>query len=114
FKNRQYAVQIIAYDPEGKLSYKNDGKSQAHLFTVTDLGITLPDKNKEKDNTKEFVFPTKLKDKPGGGGGGGNNPPTDPNDSQNCMHAGACQIVEPSCGGGGAPSQGSIVNVGKF
>lgn len=112
FKNRQYAVQVIAYDPEGKISYKNEGKSQAHLFTVTDLGIVLPDT--DTDKTKEFVFPNKLKDKSGGGDGGGNNPPTDPNDSQICMDAGACQIVEPSCSGSSSPLQGSLVNIGKF
>lgn len=113
FKNRQYAVQIVAYDPEGKLSYKNDGKSQAHLFTVSDLGIVLPDqKDKDKGGTIPFVVPTKLKDKDPAGGGG--NPPIDPNDSPDCMNAGACQTPEPSCGGGGSPNVGAIVNVGKF
>ena len=112
FKDRQYAVQIIAYDPEGKLSYKNDGKSQAHLFKVGDLGLVLPDTKNDNDKTTPFVTPTKLKDKDPAGGGG--NPPTDPSDSPDCMNAGACQMPEPSCGGGGAPAVGATVNVGKF
>jgi len=109
FKNRQYAVQIIAYDPEGKLSYKNDGKSQAHLFTVTDLGITLPDK--DKDNTKEFVGPNKLKDKSGGGGGGGNNPPLPP-DNSDCI--GDCSHPLPGNMSAYSPVVGDIVTIGKF
>ncbi|MBK8622384.1 MAG: hypothetical protein IPN79_11640 [Saprospiraceae bacterium] len=108
FKNRQYAVQVIAYDPEGKISYKNEGKSQAHLFTVTDLGIVLPDT--DTDKTKEFVFPNKLKDKSGGGDGG------------ETIHLltlmivryvgfSACQIVEPSCSGSSSPLQGEVLSI---
>jgi TANFOR domain-containing protein len=114
FKNRQYAVQIIAYDTEGKLSYKNEGQSQAHLFSVSDMTIIITDTDPTPPVLKEFKLPFVLKDKDSGDGGGGSNIPIDPNDSPDCMNAGACQVSEPECTGTITPVLGAIVNVGKF
>lgn len=100
FKNRQYAVQVIAYDPEGKLSYKNDGKSQAHLFKVSDMGIVTP----------PFVNPPKFKDKDGGSGGGNNPPP--PPDNSNCVAD--CNHPLPNNNSPYVPIVGDVLTIGKF
>jgi hypothetical protein len=114
FQGNTYAIQVIAYDPQGKLSYKNNGKSQAHLFTI-----------KADDEL------------PGGPGAGGQdeggdedlivevgdddlNPddepiiPLDPDDVADCMSAGACLESVPNCDGSQAPTVGSTVYIGKF
>lgn len=102
FQNRQYAVQVIAYDPEGKMSFKNDGKSQAHLFSVSELNIGSP----------PFVAPPKFKDKdPGSGGGGGNNPPPPPDNSA-CIAD--CNHPLPNNKSPYSPQMGEIVTLGKF
>ncbi|MBK9254547.1 MAG: hypothetical protein IPM42_03560 [Saprospiraceae bacterium] len=107
---RSYAVQVTAYDPDGKISYKNNGRSQAHKFKVSDLGITTPEPGGGGSESFEFVLPFVLKDKNDGGGG----PPADPNDAADCMSASACQIAQPACNGTTMPSNGSTVNIGKF
>jgi hypothetical protein len=111
---RSYAVQVTAYDPEGKLSYKNQGRSQAHLFTLRELGLAdgaAPGRgDKEKVIDVAGGFPLAN---PGGKGGGG-NPPVDPNDAPDCMLAGACQLPTPGCEGAKAPAKGAKVTLGKF
>jgi TANFOR domain-containing protein len=98
FKDRLYAVQVVAYDPTGKLSYKNNGKSQAHLFKVSDLSTLTP----------PFVLPPKFKDK---NDGGGNNPPPPP-DNSNCIAD--CNHPLPNNTAPYTPKIGEVVTIGKF
>jgi hypothetical protein len=110
---RRYAVQILAYDPEGKMSYKNNGRSQAHAFTVSEMGITIGgnDGRGPKEKKIDVAGGFKIKDKEPGGGG---NPPVDPNDSPDCMNAGSCQVASPSTVGAKTPAKGELITVGKF
>ncbi|TVR76700.1 MAG: hypothetical protein EA409_12940 [Saprospirales bacterium] len=120
FYEREYAVQVIAYDPLGETSYKNFGRSQAHVFTIKPLPlVAIP------------IYPVIPGTPPGGGiqgpgdftinpGGGsddddpGIQPDLDDNDVADCMSAAACSVSEPGCENAVTPSQGAVVKVGKF
>lgn len=99
-----YVMQVTAYDPQGKLSFKNNGNSQAVVFTIQQAGGGLPGDGGEPGvDNPGFEF--------------GDDPPVipvDPDDVADCMNAGACQQAAPNCEGAQAPSPGSTVFVGKF
>lgn len=106
FPGNSYAIQVTAYDPQGKLSYKNNGNSQAILFNVQQAVVNpgLPgDGGLPAIDNPGFEF--------------GNDPPqvpVDPDDVADCMNAGACQQPDPGCEGAHPPQPGASVYVGKF
>jgi hypothetical protein len=112
FEGNTYAIQVTAYDPQGKLSYKNNGKSQAHVFTIQPAIVTPGEPGSGGA--------TAGNDGPGVDIGGGLNPgdepviPVDPDDVADCMSAGACLENSPDCNGAQAPVVGKTVVVGKF
>jgi hypothetical protein len=104
----KYALRVQAYDPQGKLKYKNDGRSAVTTFTY---GFML------------------VANDPTQGGGGGIDIPfndlanapqepnyslPDPNDPNTCMSAAACEIAMPSAATQYSPKTGDTVLVGKF
>ena len=40
-ENHKYAVQIVASDPQGKLQYKNGGRSEVSTFTYKNTGLQI-------------------------------------------------------------------------
>ncbi len=108
FPGNTYAMQVTAYDPQGNLSYKNNGHSQAVLFKIQEDEelVVLPDLPGDEPvviDDPDFDF--------------GEDPPVipvDPDDVADCMSAGACQEAAPACEGAQPPIAGSTVLVGKF
>lgn len=119
FYDRDYAVQVIAYDPQGETSYKNYGRSQAHVFTIKALPlVAIPfDPVPGTPPGGSIQGPGGFTINPGGGSGDDdpeNQPDLDENDVADCMSGGACSVPDPSCNNATAPTQGSTVKVGKF
>lgn len=108
FPGNTYAMQVTAYDPQGNLSYKNNGHSQAVIFKIHEDEelVVLPDLPGDEPvviDDPDFDF--------------GEDPPVipvDPDDVADCMSAGACQQAAPACEGAQPPIAGSTVLVGKF
>jgi TANFOR domain-containing protein len=111
FPGRKYAVQVVAYDPDGKLSFKNNGKSLAIAFSLAEpQNIGFPGSGGDNDGGGQAAvggdFPVEPVDP--------NTPPLDPDDVADCMSAGACQTAPPGCDGAQSPTMGSTVLAGKF
>jgi TANFOR domain-containing protein len=116
FPDRNYAVQVIAYDPGGIMTYKNNGASLAHSFTLVqpqsgkgnpfgDLPPPAPEA--DEDDAEPLMVDGEFGDED-------IIPPLDPDDVPGCMEAGACQIQEPTLEGTRQPQVGEVVNLGKF
>jgi len=108
----KYAVRVQAYDPQGKLKYKNDGRSEVTTFTYGGGGIPGgPGSIVNNDGGGVVDIPLgDFTTKP--------NPPQtilpDPNDPADCMSAGACQIAMPSNATSYQAKTGDTVLIGKF
>lgn len=108
----KYAVRVQAYDPQGKLKYKNDGRSEVTTFTYGGGGLPGgPGGIVNNDGGGVVDIPLgDFTTKP--------NPPQnilpDPNDPATCMSAGACQIAMPSNATSYQPKTGDTVLIGKF
>ncbi|MBC7777050.1 MAG: hypothetical protein H7246_16580 [Phycisphaerae bacterium] len=101
----KYAVRVQAYDPQGNLKFKNDGRSAVTTFTY---GLSFPAT-------------------PSGGGGGGVDIPfgdlsdapqdpvfnlPDPNDPLDC--AAAFEVAMPSSATQYTPKTGDTILIGKY
>ncbi len=116
FSDRNYAVQVTAYDPEGIMTYKNNGASLAHSFILVQPksdtespfgGPPPPVPDTDEDDIEPLMVDGEFGDED-------IIPPLDPDDVPGCMEAGACQIQEPSLDGAKQPQVGQVVNIGKF
>ena len=104
----KYAIRVQAYDPQGNLKFKNDGRSAVTTFTY---GLSLPAVPGIVDGGGGIDIPfDDLADVP--------NDPLfnlpDPNDPNICMSSAACEIPMPSNVTSYSPKTGDTVLVGKF
>ncbi len=59
-ENHQYAVQIVASDPQGKLQYKNGGRSEVQTFSYQKTGMQLAPPSPPPGNTQGGMQNTNL------------------------------------------------------